>query len=980
MRFGVTCLTSIFLGFLWCPASAIYADEAYHVDFHHVLLGHPQPRSTFLHRPSASSKASLLYTFSDRSVIGAINPKDGSVVWRQQLNPGNGLLKALDGDSILISAVNGAVQAWDAAEGRLLWDWSISGQIKALEVVKSHDLGRTVFLAIKEERSTKAVICMLAGDSGAVVWEYEDESGDIPLSLTSTEAGLFYISIHSGLLQASKIKVTPLEPSTGRALSSIILNADKDVIDHNLIIPPSLSSAYPLLLWSDRTRRSLRINVLGSSHVITTRLASEQAKNIDNIRIHTSSRIGKTVNVLIECQSGDLHWSEAYQLDVPSEILKKTYQLPTLQGPAAYSVAVHSGIAYYVRNTKQDVTLFSSLSDRAVGRWPLQSKGHDHLIKSEGIRCAISEVVVRGASTFAVRSAILLTSGDWKLIHNGEESWFRPESLSGVVAAAWADTDGPQSLADELAAESHGSIATAYMHRLKRHANDLRNFPQWATSLPQRIINNLQGHERRTQHLDLARDGFGFRKIVVGATDSGRLFALQAGVQGKIIWNIQASKVEPGQQWPVRRIEINHDIAQVHILGGGFMKVNISHGSVIDHRPKSAEQSYKITVGLLDSTVSSVSVGINSDGTVELPEPISPKPKTIIVTQDEQMTVRGWTVGVSKAALAWTFSLQPNEKVVSLASRPSKDPIASIGKALGDRNVLYKFLSPNILIIGTVAADTSMASFYVLDSVSGQLVHTQTHPNVDATQPISSVVSENWFAYSVFSELAETDDTSPSVTRGYQIVMSELFESLLPNDRGVRGSAVNSSSLRPVGVDGDGRSESPYVVSQTYLVPAAISFMTVTSTLHGITPRSLLCIVPSLNSVIAIPRAFTDPRRPVGRDAIAAEAEEGLFRHNAVLEYNPKWALNHVREVLGIRQVITSPSLLESTSLVFAFGTLDMFGTRVAPIGGFDILGKGFNKIQLVGTVAALAVGTGILAPLVSSKETFNYLSQQKHL
>ncbi|KAL8659078.1 MAG: hypothetical protein Q9202_007293, partial [Teloschistes flavicans] len=907
-----------------------------------------RPTSTFLHRPS---------------VIGAINPKDGSVIWRQQLNHGNGLLKASDGDSLLFSAIHGIVQAWDAAEGRLLWDWSISEEIMAIEIVKSHGVGRMVYVVTKGP-STKAVVRLLTGDSGAVVWEYEDESGDVPLSLSITEAGLFYISIHSGLLQASKIKVTPLEPSSGRALSPLVLNVDKDVIDHDLILSNNLSSAYPLLLWSDRTRRNLRINVLGSSHVFTTRLVSEQAKNIDNIRIHTSKRIDNIVNFLIECRSGDSHWSEVYQLDVQSNILKIMYQLPALKGPAAYAVAVHSGTAYYVRTTEQDVTLFSALSDRTIGQWPLLSKGHDHLVKSEGIRCAVSEVVARGASAFAVRSAILLSSGDWKLIHNGEESWFRPESLSGVVAAAWADTDGPHSLADELAAESYGNIAAAYVHRLKRHTKDLKNFPQWATSLPQRIINNLQGRERRAQHLEPTGDGFGFHKVVVGATDSGRLFALQADVQGKIIWNIQASKAEPGQKWHVRSIEINHDIARVQILGGESMRVNISSGSVIDHRPKFAEQLFETTIDLLDSTESSVSIGINPDGTVRLPEHMSPKPKITIVTQDEKMTVRGWTLGLSKAALAWTFSPQANEKIVCLASRPSKDPVASIGKALGDRNVLYKFLNPNMLLVGTVAADTSVASFYVLDSVSGQLIHTQTHPNVDTTRPISSVVSENWFAYSVFSEFVGTDGTSLSITRGYQIVVSELFESSLPNDRGVRGSAVNSSSVRPVSVDGDGRSESPYVVSQTYLVPAAISFMTVTSTLQGITPRSLLCVVPSLNSVIAVPRAFTDPRRPVGRDTIAAEAEEGLFRHNAVLEYDPKWALNHVRDLLGIQQVITSPSLLESTSLMFAFGTLDMFGTRVASIGGFDILGKGFSKIQLVGTVAALAIGTGFLAPL----------------
>lgn len=174
MRFGVACLASVSLSFLPYLASAIYADEAYQVDFHHVLLGRPQPHSTFLHRPSPSSKASLLYTLSDRSVIGAINPKDGSVIWRQQLNHGNGLLKASDGDSLLFSAIHGIVQAWDAAEGRLLWDWSISEEIMAIEIVKSHGVGRMVYVVTKGP-STKAVVRLLTGDSGAVVWEYEDE-------------------------------------------------------------------------------------------------------------------------------------------------------------------------------------------------------------------------------------------------------------------------------------------------------------------------------------------------------------------------------------------------------------------------------------------------------------------------------------------------------------------------------------------------------------------------------------------------------------------------------------------------------------------------------------------------------------------------------------------------------------------------------------------------------------------------------------
>lgn len=753
------------------------------------------------------------------------------------------------------------------------------------------------------------------------------------------------------------------------------MNADKDVTDAGSILSTVSATANSLLVWSDRTRRNLRINVPGSSHILTPKLASEKEKKIEMVQIHTSARVDNTINVLVHCQSGKSHWAEIYQLDVNSEILVKMYELPSLEGPAAYSAAVHSGKAYFVRTTEHDVTLFAPASDRILGQWPLQPKKHDHLTKSQGIYHAVSEVTARGTSSFAVRSAVILLSGDWKLVHNGEQSWFRPESLSGVVAAAWAEFDGYQSLADELAAESHSNTVAAYLHRIKRHAKDLQGLPQWVQGLPDRIFDNLLGREHRAQHPALARNSFGFHKMVVGATDSGRLFALQAGDRGKILWNIQASMMEPGQQWAVENIEMDHDIALVRSLGGELLKVDVLRGLIIDHQPRTAEQSLKATLNLPDSSGSTVSVRIHTDGTVGVPQKRKLNPDTTVVTQDDKMVIRGWILGTSKPALAWSFVPRPDEKVVSLVSRPSLDPVASIGKALGDRNVLYKFLNPNMLIIATVTIGTSLASFYVLDSVSGQVVHTLTHPNVDASRPISCVVSENWFAYSIFSDFqddaADTDADSQSEMKGYQLVVSELFESSLPNDRGVLGSASNSSSLRPAAADGDGPIESPYVVSQTYLVPASISFMTVTSTLQGITPRSLLCVVPSLNSILAIPRAFADPRRPVGRDATPAEAEEGLFRHNAVLEYNPKWALNHMREVLGIEKVITSPSLLESTSLVFAFGALDMFGTRVAPIGGFDILGKGFNKLQLVGTVAALAIGTGLLAPMVSTKISY---------
>ncbi|PPQ68257.1 hypothetical protein CVT25_005326 [Psilocybe cyanescens] len=66
-------------------------------------------------------------------------------------------------------------------------------------------------------------------------------------------------------------------------------------------------------------------------------------------------------------------------------------------------------------------------------------------------------------------------------------------------------------------------------------------------------------------------------------------------------------------------------------------------------------------------------------------------------------------------------------------------------------------------------------------------------------------------------------------------------------------------------------------------------------------------------------------------------------------------------KVANVQKIITSPALLGSTLLVFAYG-LDMFLTRVAPSNTFDVLSENFNKVQLVLTV------TGLLAAILITR------------
>jgi ER membrane protein complex subunit 1 len=169
---------------------AIFADDAYHIDYHQALLGVPQSQNTFFLRPQASSSASLLYTLSNKAVLGAVNPKDGSLVWRHALagepvtNGTSAKLVAAEGDGKVISSFGTDVSAWDALDGKLAWAQTIPGpaHILGLGIVSSPTSGSSVNVADvvalagdEHARGSSAKILKLAGGDGRLIWEHSDD-------------------------------------------------------------------------------------------------------------------------------------------------------------------------------------------------------------------------------------------------------------------------------------------------------------------------------------------------------------------------------------------------------------------------------------------------------------------------------------------------------------------------------------------------------------------------------------------------------------------------------------------------------------------------------------------------------------------------------------------------------------------------------------------------------------------------------------
>lgn len=766
----------------------------------------------------------------------------------------------------------------------------------------------------------------------------------------------FYLTLVSKFLGGYQIKITKVDPFSAKPVESLMLDSQDEVSSINSILHIGSGNESPVVAWVDKSYKTLKMNVIGKSAITTVNLAKHNEKTLKSLSIHAPNGAKAAGHFLVGYHTEHAHWAEVYHIEKSKGAIKKAFELPKLGGSGAFSISEVSGKIYFTRHIETEVSVYTSESDSVHERWPIKPQFYSDPAQKLAAKSAIAEIVPKGQGKYAVRSMLTLQSGDVALIRNGVHDWTRSESLAGISAAAWAEIPKSENLAKNLDSEIHGNFVSAYVHRVSRHIANLRHLASWAEALPQRVLSSF-GLGSAPASEQLTSDPFGFRKLAIVATKSGRVAAIDSGSHGQVLWNIQAIQLDHGESWNVDRIIIQGDLAwiladsvdrSVFITLSGELKAELPFGEV--------SRSSRLLPVAREGISSLVSV--SEDGVPKFESSnYSDQPSTI-VTQRKDGSLIGWTSSGHQAIKTWDFILKKGHEIAVLATRPEHDPVSSIGRALGDRNVLYKFLSPNLMLVVTLGRDTSTASASILDTISGQILATTTHENVDISKGVSATFSENWIVYILQIDPILAVSAASGSSKSSILTIMELYESSIPNDRGPLGPSGNVSSV-------DSISYSPHIESATYILSNTITGLTTTSTKQGITTRSILAYVPSLAAVVAIPIGVFSPRRPVGRDPTNSEREEGLFRYLPVVDIMPTWSLSHMREVLGIKAIISTPTNMESTSLILAYGDLDIFGTRTAPIGAFDILDKGFNRGQLILTVVALALGTGVLAPMV---------------
>lgn len=130
----------------------------------------------------------------------------------------------------------------------------------------------------------------------------------------------------------------------------------------------------------------------------------------------------------------------------------------------------------------------------------------------------------------------------------------------------------------------------------------------------------------------------------------------------------------------------------------------------------------------------------------------------------------------------WHVSFMPNEIIQEVILDANTGPVASLGRVLGDRRTLYKYLNPHMRVVTTKTTDarsTHTCSIYLLDDVKGTVLYHVSVPAADGRCDVHAALVDNWLVYSYFDGDAGTAEEG---TKGWRLVSVEMYEGSGPDE------------------------------------------------------------------------------------------------------------------------------------------------------------------------------------------------------
>ncbi|RAL52421.1 hypothetical protein DM860_007278 [Cuscuta australis] len=943
---------------------SLYEDQVGLIDWHQRYIG--KVKHAVFHTQKAGRKRVVVST--EENVIASLDLRHGDIFWRHALGHKD-VIDGIDitlGKYVITLSSGSTVRAWNLPDGQMVWESFLGGSnpSKSFLVIPSNlKVDWNSLILIYSNGHLHAV----SSTDGEVIWAKElvKEGIDIQHIVHPEGTNDVYAV---GLTSSSQFEAYKINAINGELLKheSMVFPGgfcgDLSLVTSDRAV--GLDSTGSILLsiaFKDGLINFQQVHIADLVQDFTGTAVLLPSKLIGMVTIH----INKSILFIRVTHEGKLELvdSVAYGAALSESV-------SVSEGHQAFGLVQHD-----------DVKI--NLSVKSVNDW--DSNFLEESLKLDSQKGLVHKVFInnyiRTDRSYGFRALIVLEDHSLLLFQQGEVVWSREDGLASIVDVTTSE------LPFEKNGVSVSKVEQNLFEWLKGHMLKLKRTLMLATPDDMAALQHMR--LQSSEKSKMTRDHNGFRKLLIVLSRAGKLYALHTG-DGRIVWSYLVNALRKSEtcehpngfkiyQWQVPHHHAMDENPSVLVVGKCGLNsdapsvlsfVDANTGKQLSYVRPGHSITHVIPLQYTDSTEQQLHLLIDTDGHGHL-YPRTPEALGIFKRElgyiywysvEANNILRGRAVMekyfhglVDEYHFAtrdvWSVVFPPeSEHIIATATRKSNEVVHTQAKVTADQDVTYKYISKNMLFvatvspkaaggdIGSVIPDESFLVVYLIDTVTGRILHRMLHQG--SLGPVNAVLSENWVVYHYFNLRAHR----------YEMSVIEIYDQSRADNKDLLKLVLRKHNLtKPL--SSYSRPEVS-TKSQSYFFAHSVKTIAVTATTKGITSKQLLVGTVG-DQVLALDKRFLDPRRTV--NPTQAEKEEGIIPLTDSLPIIPQSYATHAVKVEGLRGIVTVPAKLESTTLVFAYG-VDLFFTRLAPSKTYDSLTEDFSYALLLLTIVALVV------------------------
>ncbi|KAF5101953.1 hypothetical protein D0Z00_000608 [Geotrichum galactomycetum] len=720
-------LLALLLVLFVSTVAAIYEDDAGVLDWHRTQIG----LTSAVYTPAASGASDYVGVYTESDIFAVLHAANGSIAWRRSFSDGGvkaHCVLSLPGTTDLLVAITRP--AGNSILYRTAWadgslDWELS------------TMGQITALGASGES-------LLVGEA----------SGDIHVIETS---GIkqFTVSSNGATVVAIEDGVVFAEQNDAVTVSTVDIDS-QSLVEVARFEGSFVSVESEILVL--RNADSLVIVKLGEDLQAIDSITESDVESVAvSEKVVVLNSASGAATVYDRESLGELNHLEASATTVAPGAEAETFAVLTAEN----ELNIINGVTNAVISTTK-----LSISSPVL---TISAVGNDYLVQySNGILQLVSEssfVWERDESIAASPIAGLFVQ--------------LPETAALDIAAGIRE----EILLDD-ASDSNVNILLAYVKRVTRHLNDFQAFPRY-------VIRTLQSSFMAVDEVELERANmFGLHQyFVLVSGRTGRVVALDTFLKGETVWALDGVDVgaENGKDTTVRLIGTD-----VYIVTktGIVTVINALTGEIT--KTKQILSTDQVILKVVEIP-SGLYAWTTSDELVRIHETAAPT-EIYYTNRVNEDSVWGYMISVGAEGnlvltKTWSFNLDDGYTVATTAMRPQLDKTVNIGQVLKDRRVMYKYLHANLLSIAAINSEERRLQVFLLDTVTGRVLHAKAHNEIDSARDIALAQGEHWLVYTY---------TAAAPTLGEQLTIWDLYESKLAGNTGLLVSgptALESTTL-----------------------------------------------------------------------------------------------------------------------------------------------------------------------------------------